>query len=372
MSDPLQGIPTGRLYEAQVAALARIHLFVTGEIHERMVEFTREARAILIRYAGREGQFDGASGYRAQSEIMKAWGDTQAETVRLTMAGMKAAERLPFALLAEEHQRRVRPVAQRFQERSGNPVFEGWVQLQLRLLLDQAQTRVLDGLNLSGRIWRNDREARDGINGLIIKAIADKQDAWSLAKDLEQYLGASQDCPRWTSNRLYNLSKKDIAEGDLVGLVTGRQCDGQGVAYKALRVARTEIQAIHDAATTAQLAASPWVLKERIVLSEGHPDPDICDDVAGGGEGGKGIYPVGDVTLPLHPQCLCYKVAVTMSDDEFAKQLRGWVRGESEWPEMDAYSRNISGGAGADLSQDAQLFGLLLFGAEQVLRKVIE
>lgn len=376
MTKDLNSIPTSKLYQAQIAALARIHLWVTGEIHNLVGDFARQARAILLKRADSDGILDGAAGYQAQTDILRAWGDTQAEILKLTQSGMKQAAQLPFALLAVEHQRRVMPFAQKsaLTEAVGSP-FEGWVDQQLRVLVDQANTRVIDGLNLSGRVWKLDRETRDGINQLIVGAISNKQDAWSLAKDLGQYLGANQACPRWTSNRLYGLTKSEIASGDLQGLVTGNSCDGQGVAYKALRLARTEIQAIHADAATRQLAASPWVQKERIVLSAGHPKEDVCDDVIADGEEGKGIYEVGTITLPLHPLCLCYKVAVTMSDDEFAAKLRGWLDGSETWTEMDAYSANLSGGAGlvTDVALDAatRSFATWLFGAEKDLERAM-
>ncbi len=370
----IRTIPTSRLLQAEIAALARIHLWATGEIHLRVADFGRQARAILLRRAGADGQFDGASGFAAQTEILRAWGDCQSDLVKYLLSGMREAARLPFALLAEQHNRIVRPVynSQISESRQPARVFESWAEQQFKLLMDSAQSQVLDNLNLSGRIWSLDRAVREEINTRIVQAISEKQDAWSLAKELEQYLGANQDCPLWTSARLYGLSKSDIANGDLHGLVTGNSCDGQGVAYKALRLARTEIQAIHAAATDAQLAASPWVQMERIVLSEGHPERDICDDVVEGGQESNGTYPVGTIILPLHPSCLCYKVAVTMDDDEFVEKMRGWLDGSQTWSAMDNYSQNITGGAGVDLSSETELLNTWLFGSEKQLEKAMK
>jgi hypothetical protein len=60
--------------------------------------------------------------------------------------------------------------------------------------------------------------------------------------------------------------------------------------------------------------------------------------VISNGEKGQGIYPVGEIQLPLHPQCLCYKSAVMLRPDEFSDRLRGWMGGAENWPEMDAYA----------------------------------
>lgn len=371
----IRTIPSSRLRQAEIAGLARVHLWVTGEIHLRVADFGRQARAILLRRAGEDGLLeDGAIGFQAQTEILRAWGDCQSDLERYILAGLKQAALLPFALMAEEHNRIVRSANQRLQERAGGlpSVFPAWVEQQFRLLIGAAQDRSVDGLVLSARIWQIDRLVREEINLRIVEAITKKQDAWSLAKDLEQYLGANQDCPRWTSSRLYGLSKKDIADGDLFGLVNGNSCDGQGVAYKALRVARTEIQRVHAAATDMQLASSPWVLKERVIRSDGGVTCDICDPVTAGGEGGEGVYPVGTIVLPLHPNCMCYKVALTMSDDEFIDRLRGWQEGSETWTEMDAYSANITGGAGVDLSTETNLLNTWIFGNEKELEKAMK
>jgi hypothetical protein len=111
---------------------------------------------------------------------------------------------------------------------------------------------------------------------------------------------------------------------------------------------------------------------EQIKLSEQHPEPDICDDVTSGGEAGKGIYPVGTITLPLHPQCLCYKVSVSMSDDEFIQQMRGWLDGSQQWPAMDTYTSNVTGGAGIDLGQETELLSTWLFGGEKELERAMK
>lgn len=41
--------------------------------------------------------------------------------------------------------------------------------------------------------------------------------------------------------------------------------------------------------------------------------------------------------LAVH-NCLCFKVAVLMKDEDFTNRMRGWLNSESAWPEMDAYA----------------------------------
>jgi len=140
------------------------------------------------------------------------------------------------------------------------------------------------------------------------------------------------------------------------GLLSGKSCDGSGVSYNALRLARTEIAKMHALATDKMMAAQPWVEKEQVHLSAAHPEHDECDDVVEGGENGEGIYPKGEIELPIHPNCFCYKTAVLMDQKEFTSRLRGWMRGETEWVGLDQYARelgidtldsSVSGGAAA-------------------------
>jgi len=272
---------------------------------------------------------------------------------------MRHAAAIPFGTLAVMHRdivlpaldeiqesRRKRPSLLTEQQRVAGGVFDP----QLQLLLDAAQRRVYsDGLQLSNRIWRMDQTSRQGIDRVISLAISEGKSAWDTAEMLEQYLGANQGCPRWTEERLYTLTKSDIARKNRLGLVTGKDCAGQGVSYNALRLARTEIQAIHHMATRQQFENMPWVEKEKINLSPAHAGYDECDDVAEGGEDGDGVYPLGEIILPLHPNCLCFATAVLMDSDEFVDKLRGWMTGSSSWPAMDSYETLIGGDVSASL-----------------------
>jgi len=213
---------------------------------------------------------------------------------------------------------------------------------QLSVLLNAASEWLYgDSLNLSARVWQIDREAQDGINAILLNGISNGDSAWNIAQQLEQFLGANADCPRWTSTRLYGRTKSDIAAGDTTGLLRGDACDGSGVSYNALRLARTEIQKAHALATDRILASQPWVEKEQVHLSAAHAGSDICDETVQGGEKGEGVYEVGTVELPLHPNCLCYKTAVLMPSTDFTKRMNGWLNGSEAWGAMDDYAEQL-------------------------------
>jgi hypothetical protein len=221
-----------------------------------------------------------------------------------------------------------------------SPVFER----QIDEVLNAAQSRIYgDGFNLSQRIWNLEQDSFEGIRRTVMGGISEQKSAWELAQDIEQYLGAGQDCPRWTVTRLYGLTKSDIASGNRTGLLKGAACTPErGIAYNALRLARTEITYASNSATKAIHERSPWVEGVKVNLSPAHPEPDICDDYAQGGNG-KGVYAVGDVMYPpYHPHCLCFVTAVQMSDAAFAAKMRGWLNQTEGWPGMDEYAANLN------------------------------
>lgn len=386
----LEKVPLGRMYQASFKAVVRLHLYFTGRTHELFLNFTKEAKAIIMDQAGKDQVLDGSSGFAAQSEILKAWGDTfNVWRGELERARIEAAS-IPFGVMAVAHERLVMPAIsdQRLAESEGlkaksqeliaESVQDGVFSPQLSVLLNAASEHLYgDSLNLSARIWNIDREARDGINAVLMQGIANSDSAWNVAKKLEEYLGTDADCPRWTTTRLYGLTKTDIARGDTTGLLTNPKglmkgslawasednpCSSRGVSYNALRLARTEIQKAHALATDKILASQPWVENEQINTSPSHGEPDECDEVAKGGEKNDGVYPVGTIELPLHPNCLCFKTAVLMDEKAFTDGLRGWMDGSQPWSEMDAYERMIGGDVNQSILPNAINLAVWLFG----------
>lgn len=367
----LEEIPLSRAYQAEVAALARLHLYTTGRTHEILAAFSREAQGAILRHGER---LDSTRLVLAQGDIHAMWDAAFGEWVRMFSAARREAARMAFGLLILHHERMVRTLyADALQESGGGgeSVFEPQVDWILGEL-EAASPEEMAGIPLSHRIWRLNNDTKSGINAVLIDGLEQGKSAWDIAQALEQFLAANERCPRWTEERL-RLSKSEIASGDLRGLLSGKDCDAQGVAYRALLLARTEIQRTHAAAIDAQMAASPWVKREKINLSPAHPKRDICDDVAEGGEGGAGVYRVGHIRLPLHPNCLCYKTAVSMSDEEFAARMRGWLNGEP-WDEMDRYADFVGGNLGASLLRDAafEALGVWLFGGKDEMEGRLE
>lgn len=343
-------IPVNRAYVAQQAALMRLQLYLTGATHLLLRNCYEAVSKALLTAGGKDGVVDGMGLFTVNQAIEREWQSTLTAWKKLFESLRREAASIPFGAMAVLHNALVVPTLEERRRQPGRTleegkrVFDSVFTPQLQAILDAADRRLYkDNLNWSQRVWKLDTESRAGMKRVLMNGVANGTAAWDIAKELEQYLGAGQGCPRWTRERLFGLTKKDIASGDRTGLFTGDDCQGQGVAYKALRLARNEIQIAHHIATDTLMARQPWIEQEKIELSPDHPVKDICDDVTGGGEDGDGVYPVGEISLPLHVGCICFKTAVLMDPDMFIENLRGWMTGEQPWAAMDNYAAMIGG-----------------------------
>lgn len=356
----LNDVAPGDAWAVQYQALIRMQIYFTGETHQMLKDLAHEARTIIADGFGDETQPDGLTLHQVTHGIGQAWDVMFSEWRKRFEELQREAAEIAFGGLAVLHERYVRPALNEARTLTEATVNAGDVFApQLQAVIDAANRRIYaDGIPLSSRLWKLDRQSRTEIERIIYNGVANKQSAWNIAKELEQYLGFGANCPRWTSTRL-RLTKKQIAEGDLAGLKRGEECRGQGVAYNALRLARNELQVIHGLATDQILAGLPFVEKEQIYLSPSHPEDDECDAVIAAGEGGKGIYPKGTITIPIHVQCLCGKAAVLPNDDQFTDQLRGWLNGSQHWSAMDDYQALVGGDVSVNLSGLLELATLL-------------
>ncbi|MCB8985860.1 MAG: hypothetical protein H6659_18675 [Ardenticatenaceae bacterium] len=342
----LTNIPPDLAELAQQAAVIRLHLFVMAEVQKALVKVADAAHSTL-RSSPPDDPPSPAVVAQLQTAVSRAWDEFIQSYTNIVGIALQQASSFSFGVLAIMHEEWIRPVANEVQESrlfreqlNADVLFRP----QLQAIVDAAYRRTWeDGLNLSNRIWQLDRYGRNGLNDAINLALARGAGAWELAQDVEQFLGPDRDCPRWARERLRDLTKADIAAGDRTGLYTGDDCRGQGVSYNALRLARTEIQAILNMATVEMFRSMPWIEKEQINLSPEHAVVDECDDLANGGEDNDGVYLVGVVFLPAHPHCLCYRTAVLANKEQFVGQLRGWMSGAQNWPQMDAYAAMLGG-----------------------------
>ena len=168
--------------------------------------------------------------------------------------------------------------------------------------LNQFTKRRENGLDLSKRIWKTADQYKEIIEKTFDeefpKAIQEGRSSRKIAKDLRKALQDPQIKP------------------------------GQGV-YKsptknAMRVARTEINMAYRMSDQKAWQANPLVLGYRINLSAtGKPKVrcEICRTLAGD-------YPTDFVWRGWHPNCLCFKTPILMSEDMLAKYTRLIAQGK--------------------------------------------
>lgn len=337
-------------WRIQYDAVLRLNLYTVGKTHELLNRAVREMRGLVLGAADSGGNLTPLRLADIRRELDASLDRSMTRWQNLTRNARREAAAIPFGTMRAQHRYFFGTVARGVAEalmtearrrgakatsRDANPNADGVFNPQIASVMRAAERDYRGGL--SNKVWQTSQEARNGVNRVLFNGVQNGKSAYDIAKDLEVYLGPGQDCPRWTRTRLYNRTKKQIAAGDRGGLITGNPCSSKGVAYKALRVARTEVQRVHNEATTQAMRDLPWVEEEQMNLSPAHPVEDICDEIIAQGRDGKGIYPIGEIKLPIHPNCLCFMTAVDMPTNDFVDNLSAWVRGGS-WDAMDQYA----------------------------------
>lgn len=173
-----------------------------------------------------------------------------------------------------------------------------------------------DGLQLSDRIWRLDKNAQQAVANAIEAAVIQGHSASQAAADfLSRGLPVPSDIAR----------KIDAAKTSRIQQAAGRALlHDDGNAYdNAKRLFRTELNRAHGTAYIKSVEAHPDTIGTQFLLSPGHPRHDICDMHAAANLYGlgKGVYPPGKNPWPAHPNTLSYVVAVfkdEVTDDDRA------------------------------------------------------
>lgn len=322
----MSDLALSQLDAAQQLALLRLMRYVTAQVQTDLAALTAPTVAML-RQAPPEQPLPPHLAVRAQSQLLRAWSGYTTTMAELIGRGVREAASLPFGAWAVMHNAYLPPEL----VEAPRPLAEGVESGVISSLLNRAvkatvQRTYSDGANLSARIWRLDQSARALMRRTFTEAVAfDHSPAWA-AERVQIVMGA------------------------------GLQRE-QGIAYQALRLARTEMSAALDQGQVLVYSQLPWIKAEQIHLAPEHPEPDECDTVVAGGEGGKGIYPVGTIQLPLHPNCYCWRSAVLADRREFAGHVGRWLSGRESWGEMDRY-RALLGGSLAGFAGGATVGAL--------------
>lgn len=309
----------------QAQALARLTLLVMGQTHRLFGEYQDWLVGQVSRQVDGEGFINGATLLTGFSVIADRYRRTVGQWAAMFEQARIQAASIPFGALVVKHNSYMDSLTEDLNAQDINTVTQLWQQRRQRAL-QAAQGRVYgDGLQLSQRVWRLEADGLQRIRSTLATAMAERTSAADLADRLEGLLGADQDMPRWAEERLYNMTATQRL-ADREGLLTGTAERAQGIAYNALRLARTELQYANHAVTTEIAKHAPWVTGRWVRLSPAHPKIDVCDGLASGGP-----YPKDSNLLPAHPQCMCYWEEQVMSTGVFKSQVADWLAGESDF-----------------------------------------
>lgn len=181
-----------------------------------------------------------------------------------------------------------------------------------------------DGLQLSDRLWRIERGAREAVGRAIESAIIQGHSASRAAQD---FLSRGDPVPADIQ------AKIDSANPNRVARTAGRvlMVDENNAHENALRVFRTEMNRAYNAAYEQAAGEHPDVIGTRFVLSPNHPRRDICDMHASVNRYGlgPGVYPIGKNPYPAHPNTLSYTEVVFK--DEVSDEDREKKEDRIEW-----------------------------------------
>ena len=209
--------------------------------------------------------------------------------------------------------------------------------------------RKAGGLNLSQRVWKYTGNFKDELEDALDLAIGEGTAANRLATKIQKYL---QEPDRFYrrfrvkigDEPIFDDEGNEIGKKPIYGRIWKRRIydneaqgyrwidadpkkyhPGRGVyrsSYRnAQRLARTETNMAYRMADFDRWDELDFVIGIEIKLSNNHPFPDICDDLAG-------IYPKTFKWRGWHPNCRCYQVPVLAKEEEIAEMLDKLLEGE--------------------------------------------
>ncbi len=196
--------------------------------------------------------------------------------------------------------------------------------------------RTRKGLTVSDRLWEQAESTRTAMRDVIQTGIASGRDVVQVAKDLEGYVRNG------TLPEDYFDMPGGGEESKQSNKRSGRRRPGNP-SYEALRLARTEYGMAFNEGVYSRGRINPSYLGSQYMLSDSHPEPDICDDLASADLYGlgPGVYKKGEEPTYPHPNCLCYVVPVVMDREEFVDDLIRWQKNPSSVDYLEDWYNNV-------------------------------
>lgn len=177
------------------------------------------------------------------------------------------------------------------------------------------------GMGLSKRVWNLTQQFKDEMELALELGMGEGKSAAELSRDIRKYLKEP--------NKLFRRVR-DKSGALRLSKAAAAYHPGRGVyrsSYKnALRMTATENNMAYRTADHTRWQALPFVLGIEVRISNNHPIPDICDELAG-------RYPVEFKFTGWHPWCKCYAVSILAKQEEMDAYIKALIAGEdvSDW-----------------------------------------
>jgi hypothetical protein len=356
-------------------ATNRIALAAIGLIAERFNKLASATSKKIKGGAGDDGVFD-----RLEADALSKWfrselSQTMGAVDKIIRNGWREAGLVGLSQIGFDHQRFFAPttISQAKMSQAQRDAIAESVTKKNILVTAAAQDRFYSSggqrWDYSRRIWNLENTARNRFDAKMIDAISKGRSAVEVANEIEVFLGAGADCPRWTYERL-NPAPGTIPKGERPtktrdGLISGSPCadvsKSDTIAYNALRLARTEIAWASAEASRIGWQESPFITGVNVVLSNTHPKSDICDEVVANNPHplNAGLSPSGASHVPIHPNCLCVEVAVQPSLDDVVSRVSNWTNGGRD-SGLDRYASSLGllPGVISDIATAGEIFDI--------------
>lgn len=198
---------------------------------------------------------------------------------------------------------------------------------------DAFLARKVQGLNLSDRVWKYTNQFKEEIELGLDIGIRGGVSAERLQKDLQLFLQHP--------DMLFRRVRDEHGQLQLSQRAAAYH-PGRGVyrsSYKnARRLAATETNIAYRSSDFMRWQDLDFVVGIRVVLSNNHPDPDICNDLSAplGSKATKGVgcYPKDFKFTGWHPHCRCHAETILKTEEEMAADNARLLRGEE--PQADS------------------------------------
>lgn len=356
-------------------ATNKVALAAIGLIAERFNDLASATAQKIKSGAGEDGVFD-----KLETDALSKWfkaelSQAMAAVDKIIRTGWHEAGLIGLSQIGFDHLRFFPPTTIKQAKMSQEQIdaITASITKKNTLVTAAAQDRFyVSGGNrwdYSTRLWALENKARQRFDATMIDSIASGKSADLVAADIEKFLAAGADCPRWTYERLYpapgTIPKGERPTKTKDGLISGSPCadasKSDTISYNALRLARTEIAWASAEASRISWAESPFITGVNVVLSNTHPKSDICDQVVANNPHplGAALSPSGASHVPIHPNCLCVETADQPSLDDVVARVGAWTKGGRD-SGLDRYAASLGllPGAIADAESALAIFDI--------------